>query len=551
MSVLFTPAERLLARLRFAGKFALVGVLFLLPLTLVFFYFQSEINKSIEFAQMERAGVAYERPTEKFLTDVLTHQRLVRGLGLGGVSQSEVTHQADQVDQDVQAVDAMDGRLGATLKATDDWGKIKAQWQNVKSAGAGGSQAAHQALAETLVAFIQTVGNNSNLILDPDVDSYYTMDSALTQMPQVMVSVSRADDLAGEAAHRHALTPDGRTQLTVLTGQISTPLATLQGDVQQAEQFNPDVKADVDAPQAAAAQQTNTFLGVLRSGLLTGSRPTIITQAVRATSEKTADALTQYGGQALDTLDRMLQKRLHGFLVRRDAVDVCVTLSLVLALYFFAALSRSTTRTLAAVSSRLVSLDEVCITNLGAAIQALEHGDLTVRVEMGTAPLSLNTHDELGEVVTTFNAMRVHIQSAIQSFRTSQASLAQLVYSLQSSAALVGGASQSLEALVGQAGVTSSRITRSMREIAAASDQAARGADEVARGSIVQAVSVSHGAERLRRLTQAVQRVAEDAERAAEAVTLAAGAAGTGAATVGQSLTGMASIRETVMDWPR
>ncbi len=77
MSKIFDPAVSLMNRLRFSLKFALIGLVFLIPLAVVSYFFQKEINQGIEFATLECQGVAYERPTMKLLKDVLKHEELV------------------------------------------------------------------------------------------------------------------------------------------------------------------------------------------------------------------------------------------------------------------------------------------------------------------------------------------------------------------------------------------------------------------------------------------------------------------------------------------
>ncbi|MGI4792333.1 MAG: methyl-accepting chemotaxis protein [Janthinobacterium lividum] len=544
----FSPAGHLLARLRFAGKFILVGILFLLPLVLVFFYFQSEINKSIAFGQMERAGVAYERPTTKLLEDILGRQRMMTSFRLNhDISPDEMAHQEDLISQDIQAVDSVDGQMGTSLKSTGDWNKLKAQWQSVKS-DTGTDQTANQALIDSLVAFIQTVGNNSNLILDPDIDSYYTMDSALTQTPQVLVGVSRASDLAAGAAQSKILTQSERTQLTVLTGLISSPLGTLQGDLQQAEQFNPAVKPQVDPAQATASRQTSAFLDTVQSGLLNANPPHVQTQTVCAASGSAADALAQFHGEALGTLDDLLQKRVHGFLVRRDAVDLCVAASLLLALYFFAALSYSTTAALSEVCAGMVALHEVCVTNLRAGIEALERGDLTVLVGTTPPPLALTTQDELGQVAATFNAVLVTTKVTIDSFHMAQASLGDMVRGLQRSSSQVASASQALSAVSSQVGEATGKVVATMQEVAQTSEQSAHGAGEVAQGSTSQAVSIAAGAEQVKELVSAIQSVTRDTEAATQSSALATETAAAGAEAVKKTVSGMGRIQNAVSE---
>ena len=59
MMPLFAPAIHLMQRLRLLPKFALVTLILMVPLLLATALLIRELNKSIEFAQQERAGVEF------------------------------------------------------------------------------------------------------------------------------------------------------------------------------------------------------------------------------------------------------------------------------------------------------------------------------------------------------------------------------------------------------------------------------------------------------------------------------------------------------------
>jgi hypothetical protein len=73
---IFLPSMALMGRLRYAAKFSLIGLQFLLPLAVVMFFFQREINTNIDFARNERDGVAYARPVLQLLHDTLLHEQI-------------------------------------------------------------------------------------------------------------------------------------------------------------------------------------------------------------------------------------------------------------------------------------------------------------------------------------------------------------------------------------------------------------------------------------------------------------------------------------------
>src|SRR5262249_17684702 len=151
-------------------------------LAVVGYFFQKEINSGIEFATLEQQGVAYDRPVTRLLMDVLNHQQSVNfHLLAKTTSTDEITTQQNTIADDIKAVDAMDKAYKDSLKASQDWTKLQGEWQDLKGRVSNldiqQSLDSHATLIGDTLSFITTIGNNSNLILDPDVDSYYIMDT--------------------------------------------------------------------------------------------------------------------------------------------------------------------------------------------------------------------------------------------------------------------------------------------------------------------------------------------------------------------------------------
>ena len=222
------------------------------------------------------------------------------------------------------------------------------------------------------------------------------------------------------------------------------------------------------------------------------------------------------------------------------AMGAGATLSLVL--------SRYVTGAVAQLSGRLESLNTICITNLGKAVEALERGDLTVPIQTGSEPLAVGSRDEFGQMAEIFNAMLDRMKATIGSFRTSQAALSALVTQLQSSAGQVDAAANALGGTSQEIGAATEEITATMQEVAQASEQSARGANEVASGSASQAASISEGAELVKQLAGAVRGVARDSETAEQATVEATQAAQTGVDSVRETVTGMHAIQRTIAD---
>lgn len=305
-------------RLSLPIKFAATGLLFLLPLLLLLVDFQNEINRGIRVAELERAGVAYSQPLTRLLLDV----------SQGGRS----------IQADLRAVDQADDAQGEALGARAGWRRLRSEAQTLPSGASAREAEARERFSGHLISLLTTVGNNSNLILDPDIDSYYAMDTVITQTPQLMLNVSKAHAVAGGAD-----APDVRqARLALLEGQIQTPLAASDADLRMATGYNPALARRVSAPFQELQAAATTF-----SGLLGRSQST---PRFRAALDQAKNGVfasgRRYNQAGMGGLDWVLARRLHMFLARRARVDLVAALSACLAVAFFCGLYQTTMRTI-------------------------------------------------------------------------------------------------------------------------------------------------------------------------------------------------------------
>jgi hypothetical protein len=79
------------------------------------------------------------------------------------------------------------------------------------------------------VTLISDIGNNSNLILDPDLDSFYVRDGAVVQVPKALLAAVRA-------AAPGALTGNDLIAAQAINaGVLSDTASALKNDVSTAE----------------------------------------------------------------------------------------------------------------------------------------------------------------------------------------------------------------------------------------------------------------------------------------------------------------------------
>ena len=555
MRRIINPAVFIMNRLSYPLKFTLIGALFLLPLLVLGYFFQREINTNIAFGTDERKGITYSRPLLQVADVALRHQQAVNLWRLGvSASQDEITKAQSEMDKAIQEVDGANARYGADLKATPDWGKLKTAWQDVKSKAplqsALDSQATHSGYMDSALTFITTIGNNSNLTLDPDIDSYYLMDTSLTELPQIINNVARARDLAAVVAKNGVITPDEKTQLTVLNGQISTPAGTVHSNMDQVYGYNAALKLRMQTNEQALQAGIARFQELLKTKLLQGSKVSISPQEVTQAGNDAIAESMKYNTLALGTLDDVLGVRVGKFTVRRMAVDFIATVSLLLAVYFFFGLYRSTIQNLSSLLSTARQIaqgdfnQQVCLDSKDEIGQLA--GDLQSMMDdlraMAEAAERIADGDLLQEVQpkSERDALGQAFTRMVYSLRLFMGSVSVNAYKLgESSAYLSTVAADTVHATVA--------ISLSCQEVMSAAHQSSSTSEEIAKASEQQAISSTEAAQAMERLQAAISTVQhgngeqQEAAHALKAVTQLTVAAVGKVATAAERMAQMAA----------
>jgi methyl-accepting chemotaxis protein len=224
-----------LNRSRISARLALLAVVFVVPLTaiIVWLILQS-INPNIEVASLEQAGDAYQRPLEQLLDLIPQHQ-------LAAVS--EKPRIASEIQQALQALAAVQSEFGEDLQFTQEGlsKRKRDQLQPAKVIEQGKallqttdpSGEAHEAFLGDICGMIAHAGDTSNLILDPDLDSYYLMDATLVALPQMQHRLGSIIAEAGRIKKLPAVSEEDRRKFAVSLAMLKeSDLDRITADVQ-------------------------------------------------------------------------------------------------------------------------------------------------------------------------------------------------------------------------------------------------------------------------------------------------------------------------------
>ena len=379
-----------LHRLKYPQKFTLITLLFVLPLA-AFYPLVAEQNQRIQdYGVKEFYGTLYLRPLEHLLRDAIQYE-----LTLNGSNASPISLVQAQIESDFQALQQIDGQYGAVLQASARSADLAAEWRDLQETAATmdpPTRAGRQKkFIEHIRALISHVGDTSFLILDPDLDTYYMMDTVLLKLPDYQNILLETLILGKDIIQHQALTEDQRTQLIILTGLLQSNLSMMENNVRTAYKNNPSgtMQTLSEAPLQAYLAAANRFLDLTETHLLnTTSIDLSLTDFTASANEalKTNDVFYDAASQALEGgVQARRQKLTRQVIFTLTVPAVSIVVAFVIGLLLMLSISRP-------------------LSNLAEATQRLALGEMGARV-------TATSGDEIGQVGLAFNDMAQELQN--------------------------------------------------------------------------------------------------------------------------------------------
>jgi hypothetical protein len=298
---------------------AIIGVaaMLVIPFGYTFAQFWAETGEHLEFTREERVGVEYLRPLTRLVSVLSDAQSAaVRGeQPNSGTLQGALTSVANA-----------DRKLGEQLGTRERWVALSQRLNQLGERKVSGREA-YNSYSESIdltLALVSKVGDTSKLILDPELDAYYLMDTTLLRLPSLIVDSGRMVDLArvgGGTAPTQVFAARDRVAST--STAIDTGLKK-SFDVTESSTLGPALLGHVDRLRTVSTEIAPT------TSLL--ELPVSLSDAgkVADARERLRDAAIQLDDATLTELDALLDEREGQFNQERTGVVVAVLLALLI-----------------------------------------------------------------------------------------------------------------------------------------------------------------------------------------------------------------------------
>jgi PAS domain S-box-containing protein len=395
---------RLLQHLTFPRKFALISFFFALPLAIALYFLSTNIQEQARVARLEIDGVHYLAPLNAL------HDAQPQAMSLASAYLQKqpfaIEHYPTrqiEIDNLLSMLAETDAQLGGRLGTTQQFRILRSSWTDLKSQLAKLtpeiSDDQFRKLSTQVEELSALVGDQSTLILDPDLDSYYLMDAILLKLPESASIVARTRQLVGaRTAAGQPFSEADYSELITQAGLLQLDLHKLERGLGVAFAHNPSgtVQPALDQPLAQYAAATRSLLQLIDETTAPDARGRFSAESYQNAAALVLASNTWLWNRAAQQLEAVIQHRIEK-LHRQLVFFLLVAMAAVLVVtWLWIAFYRSIRE---------------AVSELQQATARMQAGDEDILV-------ALDTRDELGQVGQAFNTVARQVIRSGRNYRS-------------------------------------------------------------------------------------------------------------------------------------
>jgi methyl-accepting chemotaxis protein len=465
---------------------------FLLPISVLLYFTIDGIQDRIDFAALEKQGNNFQRPLEKILRSLINHKNAALVV-LGGDNTAITTTSKEEtlLDSGVRALEGNGKAFGASLDFTVEglakrkreeanidnfarkWDQFRKSWQTMTP---DACKAEHDNLIKIIRLMITHLGDTSNLILDPDLDSFYMVDVSLVALPQAQERISTLISIYNSMVKNAGKNQDDKlamaAQITLFQqNDLDRVMSSLETAMNEDNNFygkSESLHKNIPGPMEKFKKSGDNFiklLGTLKEANLSMVNP----QVIQAGNEALEDSFGLWDVCSSE-LEVLLDKRINKF--KSDRLYSLLLSALALSLSFLLVwyIGKGITVPIRSSSERLEKLAKG---DLASVVEIKGQG------ELGSMSLSLS------KAISGMNSAIVLISGNAQKLIHSSSNQRQVSRSMVANATetsaqanAIASAAEEVSVNIRTVASAAEEMGATIREIARQAQQAAQVANE-------------------------------------------------------------------------
>ncbi len=197
MRAIFIPAARLLSRVNYPTKFAILVLLCALPIVVLSTIVFNNIQSELEGMSQEQRGLRYIAELRSLLEQLPQHRGMTNGYLKGATDfKPRIEQRRVDINKTFAQIATLDSELEAYLMLEGRLQKLQASWKTLESKAfdmeAKEAFAQHTQLIAQLISLMTHVADTSRLNNDRYPDSRYMVDMLVSSIPNLVEPMGQA-----------------------------------------------------------------------------------------------------------------------------------------------------------------------------------------------------------------------------------------------------------------------------------------------------------------------------------------------------------------------
>ncbi|MDH5517298.1 MAG: methyl-accepting chemotaxis protein [Gammaproteobacteria bacterium] len=398
-----TPKQSILSRLNFFSrlkiwqKMAFVGLVFFSLITALAVEVYVITDKDIVFAEQEKTGVEYSQALRQVIQSMPQHRGMSAAFLSGNTAiKAKIIDKRKEIDADIEALKRVDQRLGAELKTSTRLSSIVDNWDQLKrdtfQLSASDSFSRHTKLLEDVIALNVEVGNNSNLMLDPVVDSFYIMDILINRVFQLTEKMGQVRGLGASILAKGSMSAEQKDRLTRLTVINGSLVESIELALESAYKQNPMIKNRMGSYATAVQKALDDFDNKV-DVILAGRLASLNSNEFFSDGTETIDSTFALYDAAAPLLTALLDQRIEALSASELKILILILVGMFIAVFVGFVIARDILSVLKDTNTEFGYLSENEFKRDIDVLRYDEFGDLLRSMKAMQIKLGFNVND--------------------------------------------------------------------------------------------------------------------------------------------------------------
>lgn len=413
----FSPAIRLMNQLNYRRKFAFLGLISLMAISVLIYSLFLSLTHIVDTSQKQLLGIELTTP----ISAIIRHTQKSRNLS-AGLNNRDISRVAEHANIQIAintSLENLEQNLPGYLEKNNNWLRIKDNWSNLSKNSASWtiskSYAEHTRLINQLQFFKIIIADEFALNYSHASDSYYLIDTIINKLPDAMEQLAQIHAFGTNMLAKKQISEYQKREMVDSLTRLEYALHQLHLNLNKTASFNQAISTQLSKASAEIFLSTQQVIALVQSGF--------IGQQLDLSTEPSFTKMTDNINESYTELYQILYptaKNLITSHLKQAQYILYVSLGLsltlmIMVLYFFVGIYYSLN---SSVQSLIYSL------------QQFTKGQLTERIH-------LNTQDELNWIGNSFNQLAERITFLLASAENSQKKIQQVLDGLLTMAGIL------------------------------------------------------------------------------------------------------------------